>query len=207
MEKLKDPRKEKFCQLIANEDLDPAEAAFQAGYGCNSPDHCKKRDGYHSMAAGRLMAREDVTMRIHTLRQLNAYNDQDFANNIIKTLKDVVAFDQTKYLQSSECELPNGRTVTDVYLKKQIQYWDRQDALMVNGFDGRGMPKFLDKAWALDKLIRIYGLEEKSGVDVEDMLTLFAGAGLAIGKPEQTESKESLEKSVDDDIDSFIEEG
>lgn len=181
MEALKDIRREKFCQIIALEDADGADAAFRAGYGANSHP---TRDNYHTLVASRLLQREDVCLRINTIRQKNAEADKDFSKSLINNLKKIIAFDTAKYLKSSNVTLPNGRTVTDYYLSTPIENWKTEErALMCNGYDSSGRPRFIDKQWAYEKLLKIYNLDGKTPVDVEDIMNLFACAGLPIGKP------------------------
>ena len=52
---------------------------------------------------------------------------------------------------------------------------------MCNGFDSSGRPRFIDKQWAWEKLLKIYNLDGKTPVDIEDIMSLFVGAGLPIG--------------------------
>ena len=207
MEALKDIRREKFCQIIALEDADGADAAFRAGYGANSHP---TRDNYHTLVASRLLQREDVCLRINTIRQKNAEADKDFSKSLINNLKKIIAFDTAKYLKSSNVVLPNGRTVTDYYLSTPIENWKTEDrALMCNGFDAQGRPRFIDKQWAWEKLLKIYNLDGKSQVDIEDMLSLFAGAGLPVGNPNNGVSgnSENLDlNSVNQSIDEELED-
>lgn len=179
MNALNSARREKFCQIIALEDADGADAAFRAGYGADS--HPTK-DQYHTLVASRLLQREDVCLRINTIRQQNAEADKDFTKSLISDLKKIIKFDTSKYYKSSNCVLPNGRTVTDYYLSTDIQSWTAEDkALMCNGFDAQGRPRFIDKQWAWEKLLKIYNLDGKTPVDMEDIMSLFVGAGLPIG--------------------------
>ena len=78
---------------------------------------------------------------------------------------------------------------------------------MCNGFDAQGRPRFIDKQWAWEKLLKIYNLDGKSQVDIEDMLSLFAGAGLPVGNPNNgvsTNSKNldlnSINQSIDEEF-------
>lgn len=181
MDVLRNARMEKFCQIIALEDCDASDAAFRAGYGV---EQHPVKDQYHTNIASRLLKREDVTLRINTIRQQNADKDKAFTNSLINNLKRIISFDTAQYLTSNNVVLNNGRTVTDYYLSKPIQNWSPADrALMCNGFDSQGRPRFIDKQWAWEKLLKIYNLDGKSQVDIEDMLSLFAGAGLPVGKP------------------------
>lgn len=179
MNALSSARREKFCQIIALEDADGADAAFRAGYGADS--HPTK-DPYHTLVASRLLQREDVCLRINTIRKQNAEADKDFTKSLISDLKKIIKFDTSKYYKSSNCALPNGRTVTDYYLSTDLQNWTAEDkALMCNGFDAQGRPRFIDKQWAWEKLLKIYNLDGKTPVDMEDIMSLFVGAGLPIG--------------------------
>lgn len=90
MNALNSARREKFCQIIALEDADGADAAFRAGYGADS--HPTK-DQYHTLVASRLLQREDVCLRINTIRQQNAEADKDFTKSLISDLKKIIKFD------------------------------------------------------------------------------------------------------------------
>ena len=86
MQALKDPRREKFCQIVALEDIDLTTACFKAGYGRDkhdSPDH------YHTLVAKRLMEREDVNLRINTIKALNGRGEIDYKDALIERLKAV----------------------------------------------------------------------------------------------------------------------
>lgn len=179
MDALKNRNMEEFCKIIAYEDCDEAMAALRAGYG--GENHTVP-DAYLRMQAGRLLKREEVQLRIHTLRQQNAEEDKGFQKKLIDDLKKIIGFDEWQYLQSNNVQLANGRTVTDYYLKTPIQNWKPEDRrLMCNGFDSSGRPRFIDKQWAYEKLLKIYQLDGKTSIDVEDILGLFAGAGLPVG--------------------------
>lgn len=179
MDTLRNERMERFCKIIALEDCDGSDAAFRAGYG--KTKHPVK-DQYHTIVASRLLQREDVCLRINTIRQQNAEEDKDFTKSLISNLKRIISFDTAQYLQSSNVVLPNGRKVTDYYLSTPIQNWSREDrALMCNGFDSSGRPRFIDKQWAWEKLLKIYNLDGKTPVDIEDVLSLFSKAGLPTG--------------------------
>lgn len=185
--------REMFCQIIALEDAEPADAAFRAGYGARSHPY---KDSYHTTIGARLMADKDIQNRVHEIRVENADKDKDFQRSMIDDLKDMIHFDTAKNFKSSNCVLPNGRTVTDYYLATPVQNWDKKDRmLMCNGVDAQGRPKFIDKQWAWDKLLKIYNLDGKTNVDIEDIMSLFSNAGLSINKdniPEVT-SLQSLE--------------
>lgn len=181
MEKLADKRKEEFCRLVALEDCDVADAAYRAGYGV---DRHPNKDSYHALQGNRLINQEKIQLRINTLREQHSKEDSDFTIDLLTRLKKIVSFDYGKYYDSANVALNNGRTVTDFFLKKGTSFkdWDGADRqLMINGFDSNGRPKFVDKQWALEKLLKIYNLDGKSGVDVEDLLSLFTGAGLGVG--------------------------
>lgn len=182
MEALRIARMEKFCQIVALEDCDGSDAAYRAGYGIKQ--HPIK-DQYHVLVASRLLQREDVCLRINTIRQQNAEADKDFTKSLINDLKRIIKFDHAQYYQSSTVKLPNGRQVTDCYMNIPIQNWPREErALMFNGFYPNGAPRFIDKQWAWEKLLKIYNLDGKAPVDVEDILGLFASAGLPMSAPQ-----------------------
>lgn len=181
MEKLKKPKMERFCQIIALEDCEVAEACFRAGYG---KDTHTTKDQYHITMGSRLMNRRDVQQRISTIRELNRENDKDYVTSMIERLKKIVAFDEGQYLNSKNVELKNGRTVTDFYFSKPIQDWDREDrALMINGFDVYGHPKFIDKQWAWEQLFKFYGLYDKKNNDIEDLIGVLTKGTLPIMSP------------------------
>jgi hypothetical protein len=186
MDRLIDDRREKFCQLIALEDCDPSDAAFRAGYGEKYNHKCS----YHTICANRLLSRDDVALRINTIRQQNADEDLNYKETLIKTLKRAVAFNPLKYYSSNNVTLPNGRTVTDIYLKRKVQDWNPEDYSLVLGFDSRGLPKYIDKQWAIEKLLKIYGIDGSNSVDIEDLLSLFAKAGLPTGGKDTTDMDE-----------------
>ncbi len=195
MDRLKKAKMEKFCQIIALEDCEAGEAAYRAGYGV---DNHPVRDAYHTTMGCRLLKREDVQLRIHTIRQQNSKNDRDFKTSLIEDLKKIIKFDEGQYIKSSNCTLRDGRIVTDYYLERQIQDWNREDrALMINGFDNCGRPKFIDKTWAWEKLLKIYQLDGKQQVDVEDLMGLLTSAGLPIVAPS---SDINIEKEAEKDI-------
>ena len=178
MEVLRNRRKEEFCRFIAIDNCDPPEAAYKAGYG---RDKHPTVDHYHAHQASRLLEDDDVVKRINTLRQTAQQHDYDFKAKLIQRLKDILDFNPLRYYESNNVKMNNGRTVTDLYLKTQIQDWDIKDGALVTGFDTRGMPKFIDKQWAIEKLIKLYGLDTSDKVDIEDMLGLFVKANLPPG--------------------------
>ena len=102
--------------------------------------------------------------------------------------------------------MANGRTLTDIYLAKPVQSWDYADSRLVNGFDSRGMPKFIDKQWAFEKLLKIYKLDGSVSADVEDIVSLFARANLVTGNAFDNEplgldeSNEDLMHQIEDEI-------
>ena len=103
---------EDFAKIIAYEDAEPSEAAYRVGYGRESHP---VRDQYHINMASRLLRREDVQLRIHTLREQNSNKDKDFKTSMIDDLKRIIKFDIGQYYKSSNVTLHNGRTVTDYY--------------------------------------------------------------------------------------------
>lgn len=202
MERLSSRMMEKFCQLVATEDMDGADAAYRAGYGRES--HPIK-DEYHSQVAYRLMQNEKVCLRIKTIRKQLRHDDKDFTTSLICDLKRIIKFDLLQYYESDNVKLQNGRTVTDYYLKLPVQNWSRDDrALMCNGFDAQGRPKFIDKQWAYEKLMKIYGLDGKDTSDIEDILGLYAGAGLPMVSneiPYEDDESDNDYSEIDAEID------
>lgn len=187
MEKLKKPKMERFARLIAYEDLDVAEACFRAGYG---QENHPKKDTYHINMGSRLIKREDVQLRIHTLREQLSENEKDFTNTMIENLKSIIMFDEGQWLKSSNTTLSNGRIVTDFYFSRPIEDWDEKDRrLMINGFDHYGRPIFMDKQWAYEKLFKILGLfDNKQNTDTEDFYSLYGGANLPVVPPTQNDA-------------------
>lgn len=178
MDALSDARKERFCMYVALDECSPAEAAFRAGYGAGHD----KVDQYHVTQANKLMTNQNIILRINTIRQQEQEKETNYSKHLVESLKSIIAFDPGKYYKSNNVTLPNGRTLTDYYLTKPIQEWSPQDrSLILNGFDSSGRPKYIDKQWAFDRLLKLYNLDGKTSIDVEDMFSLFAGAGLPIG--------------------------
>lgn len=180
MEQFRNKRKERFCQIIALEDCDVADAAYRAGYGDTTHPN---KDNYHYQQGYKLINREDVQLRINTIRQQINSNNKETRRTVLQFLIDVINADYTKYYKSTNVVLTNGRTVTDVYLSTPIQDWDERDKKLVTGFDGRGMPVRFDKNATIDKIMRIMGnFATDDEDDKEDIRGLFAGAGLAFGE-------------------------
>lgn len=199
MERLKKDKMERFARLIAFEDCDVAEACYRAGYGAeNHP----QKDTYHINMGSRLLKREDVQLRIHTLREQLSNSEKDYKATLIDNLKKIVAFDTGQYLKSSNVTLQNGRIVTDFYFSRPIEDWNEQDRrLMLNGFDNYGRPKFMDKQWAYEKLIKLLFGEDKQQ-DIEDLINLFNNANLPMTPPSDalssSEIKEIEEETKED---------
>lgn len=187
MEKLKKPKMERFARLIAYEDLDVAEACFRAGYG---QENHPTKDTYHINMGSRLIKREDVQLRIHTLREQLSENEKDFTNTMIENLKSIIMFDEGQWLKSSNTTLSNGRIVTDFYFSRPIEDWDEKDRrLMLNGFDHYGRPIFIDKQWAYEKLFKILGIyDNKQNTDTEDFYSLYGSANLPVAPPNQNDA-------------------
>lgn len=176
MFKLMNEMQENFCQIMARENIPVGVAAFRAGYGASKH---KTYDGYHNGVGKRLMTDPKVIERINSIKEEMSHEESDFSGNIVKILKNIVDFDYGKYFDSTNITMSNGRTVTDYYLNTDLQKWKTEDRkLIINGYDSQGRPKFIDKQWAIDKLLRIYGLDGKNAMDVEDMDTLYANAGI-----------------------------
>lgn len=200
MEQLRDARQEKFCQIIALEDCDVAEAAFRAGYGDKSHP---TRDNYHTMQGYRLMEKDYIQERIASIRRKLNEDDKETSAKLIEWLMTVVFSDYARYTKSSNMVLPNGRTVTDYYLATPIQDWDQKfRSAVVVGFNSNGTPIFADVMQAWDRLAKIYGLMGKDMSDIEDMMRLFVSAGLPVGNGIQmngiqANTKEDIEKELE----------
>ena len=203
MFKLMNERQENFCQLIARENLPEGLAAFRAGYGDSKH---KTYDGYHNAVGKRLLTKPEIIARINSIKEEMTHEDLDFSGNLIKILKDIVDFDYGKYFDSTTVKTNNGRCITDYYLNTDIQKWKKEDrTLIINGFDSQGRPKFVDKQWAIDKLLRIYGLDGKNSIDVEDMNTLYANAGIDNSNP--NDSVDDGVSDIEEEIDAELSDG
>ena len=208
-------RQEKFCQILAREALDPAEACCRAGFvGGYGVKDKTKRNAYHSLMANRLLKKEAVMLRINEIKEEILAEDKGYQANMIQRLKRMISFNPLKYYESTNIlDDKTGYTKTNIYLKTQVQDWDAEDGAMVAGFDKNGMPRFIDKQWAFEKLLKIYSLDGSRQVDVEDLMALFLGAGLPVNDPQMNafsmataeldddDDLEALEKMVDEDID------
>jgi hypothetical protein len=196
MERFSNERKERFCQLYALSGKQPSECAFEAGYGRNQ---YSQKCSYHNLISSRLLQREDVNLRIETIRRENREEDNDYTKKLLTDLKKILDFDYSKYFASANVTLKNGRVLTDWYLKVPLDKWTPDDRkLMLNGFNSQGRPIFMNKEVILDKLLKIYNLDGKTSIDMEDMLSLFTYAGLPI-MPNQ-EVAEAMEKSIQEDL-------
>lgn len=167
--------KEAFCQIMAVEDVDYGVAAFRAGYGAKK---YKQIAHYHYAMGSRLMQEDAIRMRISEIRMDLADKDKAYTINLISRLKKVVSFNPLKYYGSNTVTLDNGTKITRGYLRKNLEDWDKYDGELIAGFDRNGLPRMIDKEWAIEKLLKIYALDGSRTIDVEDLLGLFNSAGL-----------------------------
>ena len=196
--------KEAFCQIMAVEDVDYGVAAFRAGYGAKKYKQIAK---YHYAMGSRLMQEDAIRMRISEIRMDLADKDKAYTINLISRLKKVVSFNPLKYYGSNTVTLDNGTKITRGYLRKNLEDWDRYDGELIAGFDRNGLPRMIDKEWAIEKLLKIYALDGSRTIDVEDLLGLFNSAGLPTnGNNEYSMHKTYLEEAETDEEQDIIEQ-
>jgi hypothetical protein len=196
MDRLKNQKMENFCKLLASEDISPATACYRVGYG---KEQHPKQDQYHANMGSRLIKRHDIQERIHTLRLQEANKNKDYKTTLIDLLKRTISFDFGKYYKSSNLTLTDGQTVTTWYLSVPFEEWQQEDRLLLNGFNVKGQPVFLDKQWAFEKMMRLLGMLEKGqSSDVEDLLTDLIKANLPISAPSQFDKE--IEKEISDEL-------
>lgn len=180
MPRLKSDRMEKFCQIIAREDCAPSVACFRAGYG--QPTHTN-RDSYHAAQADRLMARKEIVMRIEEIRDDISLSESDTKEEMLDFLKRALGNDPTKYLAVRQTEMDDGKLAQQIYISvPKFSDWKEEDRKLIDYFDPKtGVPMFISKKWAFDRLAKIIGLMEDktSRIDIEDIAHLFIQAGLA----------------------------
>lgn len=203
-------KKELFCEYVARQGYDPDEAAFAAGYRGGRDK--EKRNCYHNMMANRLLAMPDIIMRINEIKDEILAEDKHYQADMVNRLKRVVAFNPLKYYESHNRVTKDESIKTEIYLKTQVQDWAPEDGALVAGFDKNGMPRFIDKQWAIDKLLKIYSLDGSRDVDVEDLMNLFYKVGLPFNQPgsnnysmkyaelDEDDDIEALEKEIDDSL-------
>lgn len=196
--------KEAFCQIMATEDVDYGVAAFRAGYGAKK---YKQIAHYHYAMGSRLMQDDSIRMRISEIRIDLADKDKAYTINLMSRLKKVVSFNPLKYYGSNTVTLDNGTKVTRGYLRKNLEDWDRYDGELIAGFDRNGLPRMIDKEWAIEKLLKIYALDGSRTVDVEDLLGLFNSAGLPTNNNnDYSMHKTYLEEAETDEEQDIIEQ-
>ena len=192
MDRLKNNKMENFCKLIALEDISPATACYRVGYG---KEQHPKQDQYHANMGSRLIKRQDIQERIHTIREQEANKNKDYKSTLIDLLKRTISFDFGKYYKSSNLTLKDGQTITTWYLSVPFEDWQPEDRMLLTGFNLKGQPMFLDKQWAFEKMMRLLGMLDKtSSVDVEDLLTDLIKANLPISAPSPFDN--DIEKEI-----------
>lgn len=202
-------KEEAFCQIMAREAADISDAAFRAGYrgGKNN----KIQNSYHTVIGNRLLTFPRICNRINEIKEEVLVEDKNFQGTLVDRLKRVIFFNPLKYYESKNyADLESGTVKTNVYLKTQFQDWNPDDGMLVAGFDKNGMPRFIDKQWAFDKLLKIYSLDGSKQVDTEDLVRLFLGVGLPVNNQNQYSVKgidletgedlDELEREADEDI-------
>lgn len=186
MPRFKNIRMEEFCRLMAKTDLTPAEAAFKAGYG----ESYDKIAPYHGIQANRLMEREEILIRIEELKDGMTYEDIEQREEMIARLKSIFLHDPTKYFRYTCATMRDGRGIQSVSIKPEyanFDKWSDEDRRMVDHFDPKtGVPIFVSKTWAGDKLLRILQLDGSNATTstIEDITNLFQSAGLTVGRKE-----------------------
>lgn len=188
-------QEEAFCRSMAFEDISKAEACRKAGYG-NSNSHAS----YFATQASRMMEKPEIVFRIQELRDEEAKKDIDLGNTIIQSLKKAAFRDGTKYMKVYQTQLENGRVAQDTVLaEKDFSKWSEEDKTLIDHFDSRtGNPVFIDKKWAIEKLMKLTGMGTDTGITIEDIKGLFCNAGLPTGTPEEVLSSLSDFDETDD---------
>lgn len=197
MPKLNNQRAETFCNIMAKEDCDPAEACFRAGYGSTS-----HKTSYHNLQASRLMEKKDIIFRIKEIRDALGVAEKTKQESMIEFLYRATFYDPTKFVEPYITTLENGNVAQTIVYKKgcrDFTKWDIKDRQMIDHFDSKtGIPVFVSKTWAAEKLLKILQLDgSKSAVDVEDILSLFNSAGLRLGDAKDIKPDEEYETNVD----------
>lgn len=192
-------KQEKFCNLIVNSggSISPSKAAFLAGYG-REKGHLEQ-DYLHNALGKRLMANSRISARIQFLREQLAKSDDVFVKTLINKLKDIVMSDCTEYIESTNYVNKEGATKTTFYYNRawsQIpNHWKQT---FVDGFDNQGRPKLISKTFAIEKLLKIYGIDKDNEI-LDDLASAFSSAGLSLGV--------SSESDVEAEIDEYLIEG
>lgn len=175
MEEL-EARQERFAKIMAEGKVSANEACLRAGYLSARPGRI---DPQIKQQAQRLMNNEKVLKRIETIKIRMAEEEADYKTKLIERLKYIVSANYLEYYKTLEFK-SGERVIQDSILNVRIEDWDKEYArACINGFDSKGNPKFIDKQWAMDRLMKLYGLlKDDNGTDTEDKDSLYAKAGL-----------------------------
>lgn len=196
-EPLPSKRQEAFCQIMAVEDVNYGQAAYKAGYTGGGSD---KLNSYHFAMGSRLMNMDRIRMRISEIRVDIAEKDKHYTVDLITRLKKVVAFNPLKYYGSSTVTLETGEKRTKGYLRKNLEDWEEFDGQLIAGFDRNGLPRMIDKEWAIEKLLKIYALDGSRQVDIEDLFGLFTNAGLPVNQDNDFSMRKAYLEEAEDDM-------
>ena len=198
---LKDKQRERFCQFVAD-GYSLKAAAFYAGYkegGSNVlPNSSHERKG-------QILMREDaIKARVLILQRNKLETKDERVESITRVLEDIVFSDVGQYLASKNVQRKDGSVQTCYYLNTPIQSWDkRARSVLVNGLDSKGRPRFVDKQWAVEKLLQIYGVGNKGAeTHIEDIDAAFRAAGVG----DDTSVLNEMESKSDILIDQTINE-
>lgn len=172
--------RERFCQFIAD-GYSVKAACFYAGYKDRSNPNSIFPTQYHHDFGRSLLKEPDVVNRLLVLQHNKTLTLDEKVSDITKVLESVVFSDIGQYLRSQNIKKRDGTIITNYYLGVPIQNWDKLSrSVVVNGLDASNKPRFIDKQWAIEKLLQIYGVgKEKATKEIEDINAAFRSAGLA----------------------------
>lgn len=194
--RLPDEQQEEFCRLVVIEDLEPSEAAYRVGYGLAQHPAL---DYYHRKRAKDLLSNPKIVMRIEELRREQRSSDDDKKAIILDMIYRVILNDPTKYLRAYQTTLENGRVVQDVVIRSEysdFSRWNLSDKRLIDHFDSKtGLPVFISKSWAIDKMLKILKIDgSATSADVEDIVSVFANAGLVFGVKAENQFKRTVSR-------------
>lgn len=195
MGKLLKTQEEAFCKIMAFEDVSKAEACRRAGYGKGN-----SHQSYYTTQANRMLSKPEIVFRIQELRNEEAKKDLDLGKTTLEFIKQAAFYDPTKYMKVYQTQLENGRVAQDVILnERDFTKWSEIDRKMIDHFDSKtGNPVFVDKRWAIEKLMKLLGLGVETGITIEDIQSLFSNAGLPTGTASEVLSSLSSFDATDD---------
>lgn len=184
MGELKNPKKEKFCQLVALYEgvRSKADIVRDCGYGKEDSPY-----NYYTSIASRFLQELSVQERIREIRIENGIpvDDAKIRSEIIGLLYGIVFADYTKHLAVRNYETAQGAPRQQVYIKDtDFSEWSTLDRQLTQGFTSAGMPVFLDKHKALTMLSNIV-IDMKNNEEIEDLKKIFIKSGLLYGIDEE----------------------